>query len=131
MLANLPDEVLRYYSTTQYNMRQAAADLVLHGRTIPAGDNVILLRGAANRDERKFADPDVFDLRRPDSAHHIGFGEGATFCIGAALARLEVQIALGALLDRIGEFRVTRWEQQTTVLMWGPAAVEVEYAPVA
>ena len=127
LLANLPDEVLRYYSTTQYNARQAVVDIDLHGRRIPAGANIILLRGAANRDERRFPQPDTFDLRRPDSAHNLGFGEGPTFCVGAMLARMEVQIAFAALLDRIGEFRITHWEQQRTVLVWGPAAVEVEY----
>ena len=129
LLANLPDEVLRYYTTTQYNARQAAVDVEVRGTTIPRGAIVVLLRGSANRDGRRFSEPDTFDLRRPDSAQHVGFGEGATFCTGAMLTRIEVQVAFAALLDRIGEFRITRWEQSPTRLFWGPAAVEVEYDP--
>lgn len=129
LLGNLPDEALRHYSTTQYNPRQAADDLRVRGVTIPRGAGVILLRGAANRDERQFPDPDRFDLRRANSATHIGFGEGATLCTGAALARIEVRIAFRELFKRFGPFSLTRFEQGPTKLFWGPQALEVEYAP--
>jgi len=126
----LPDDALRYYSTTQYNIRQAAATIELHDTKIPEGAIVMLLRGSANRDERRFADPDTFDLRRPDSAAHVGFGEGPTSCTGAMLARVEVQVAFRAL-QRLGEFRITRWDPGPTKLFWGPRAVEVEYQPAS
>ncbi|MFE5302346.1 cytochrome P450 [Streptomyces sp. NPDC056632] len=129
LLGNLPDEALRHYSTTQYNSRQAADDLRVRGVTIPRGAGVILLRGAANRDDRQFTDPDRFDLRRTNSAAQVGFGEGATFCTGAALARIEVRIAFRELFKRFGSFSLTRFEQGPTKLFWGPQALEVAYAP--
>ncbi|RSS75546.1 cytochrome P450 [Streptomyces sp. WAC06614] len=128
LLHNLPDEVLRYYSTTQYNTRQTTEDLTLHGVRIPAGATVVLLRGAANRDGRQFPDPDRFDLRRTNSATHTGFGEGATLCTGAALSRLEVRIAFRELLRRCGPgLRISRFEAGPTKLFWGPRVLEVEY----
>jgi cytochrome P450 len=129
LFANLPDEALRHYSTTQYNLRQAATTLEPHDTRIPEGSMVLLLRGAANRDERRFADPDTFDLRRPDSAAHVGFGEGPTSCTGAMLARVEVQVAFRELVRRLGEFRIARLDPGPTKLFWGPRAIEVEYQP--
>jgi cytochrome P450 len=128
LLDNLADETLRYYSTTQYNSRQTTDVVELHGVSIPAGANVILLRGSANRDERRFAEPDRFDLERPDSGRHVGFGEGATFCTGAALARAEVRIAFRALFERIGDFAVTHRESNPTKLFWGSQAIRIEYS---
>lgn len=127
LFGNLPDEAVRYYSTTQYNTRQASHRLELHGAVIPQGANVILLRGAANRDERHFPGPDTFDLRRRDSATHVGFGEGATFCTGAILARVEVRVAFRELLKRFSEFHIARWDFGPTKLFWGPRAADIEY----
>ena len=125
---NLPDEAVRYYTTGQYTPRETADDVVVAGTPVPAGSRVILLRGSANRDERHFADPDVFDLRRPNSADHVGFGEGLTVCIGAGLARLELQVAIRALLERVNPLRITRWVQRPSKLIWGPSEVVLEYA---
>src|SRR5262249_29255476 len=82
---NLADEALRFYSTGQYTVRDAAEDVVVAGRTIPEGAKVVLLLASANRDERHFAGAERFDLRRPNSADHLGFGEGPTRCTGARL----------------------------------------------
>jgi cytochrome P450 len=125
---NLADEAVRYQPPGQYTPREAAADVVVGGTRIPEGARVILLRGSANRDERRFADPDAFDLRRPNSADHVGFGEGATVCIGAGLARIELQVAIRQLLERITPVRITRWVQRPSKLIWGPSEVVLEYA---
>ncbi|MGW2014957.1 cytochrome P450 [Streptomyces sp. NPDC001927] len=129
LLDNLADEALRHYSTTQYNLREAAEDIELHGVRIPAGSRVVLLRGAANRDPRQFPDPDRFDLRRRNSATNVGFGEGATHCTGAALARLEVRIAFRELLRRCGTFEIAHFRTGPTKLFWGPRALSVAYGP--
>ncbi len=76
-----------------------------HGVVIPEGSKVLLLNGSANRDPREFDDPDAFDVRRRIT-RHITFGYGAHFCLGAALARLEGQIALASTLARFPEWEI-------------------------
>jgi len=124
---NLADETLRYYTSPQYNPRETAEPVELHGVTLPADAQVALLRGSANRDERRFADPDSYDLRRPDSAQHVSFGEGWTYCPGAMLTRLQIRAAFQALLARVGDISITRWERAPSVIIWGPRLVEVEF----
>jgi pimeloyl-[acyl-carrier protein] synthase len=128
LYANLADEAVRYYPTGQYTPREAAADVVVGGTAITEGSRVILLRGSANRDERRFEDPDAFDLRRPNSADHVGFGEGPTICLGEGLARIQVEVAVRQLLARLTPVRLTRWVQRPSKLIWGPSEVELEYA---
>lgn len=94
------EEVLRYDGPTQAMVRVALEDITVHERRIRRGDRVFLLLNAANRDPRRFADPDRLDIRRPDN-RHVAFGAGPHFCLGAPLARLEAQIALPALLTRL------------------------------
>ncbi len=78
-------------------------DVTLHATTMSRGDSVLLLFGSANRDERAFTDPDIFDIgRKPE--HQVAFGRGIHFCLGAALARMEARIALRALLSRLPEW---------------------------
>ena len=69
------------------------------------GEKVLLLFGSANRDERAFPDPDVFDIERT-CEHQVAFGRGIHFCLGAALARMEARIALNALLDKVPDWEV-------------------------
>jgi cytochrome P450 len=93
------EELLRYHSPVQGLSRTLTRDIVLHNTMMRSGESVLLLFGSANRDERMFPDPDVFDIdRKPD---HLAFGRGVHFCLGAALARLEARIALTALLRRL------------------------------
>lgn len=100
------EEVLRFHNSTQYMHRTAARDVDIHGETISEGDSVILLIGAANRDEREFGpDAATFDIdRRPD--HHISFGYGAHFCLGAGLARMEGKVALEVIHARMPDYEV-------------------------
>lgn len=93
------EEILRWASSTPYNRRTATRDVVVGGQTIGAGDKLTLWWASANRDSAVFAEPFRFDIRR-DPNPHLAFGHGAHFCLGATLARLEMQIVFDALLDR-------------------------------
>jgi cytochrome P450 len=100
------EETLRWESPVQYASRETTQPTVLSGVELPAGAQILLALGSANRDEHRFADPARFDLhRRPQD--HFAFGFGRHFCAGAHLARLEARIALNALLDRLPDLRIT------------------------
>jgi len=102
----LPDaieEMLRLDPPAQLHARTTTRDVELRGVTIPADSRVMLLWGAANRDEREFPEPDRFDIDRA-STRHLGFGVGPHFCLGASLARLEARAAFSELLQRAPEF---------------------------
>jgi cytochrome P450 len=100
------EETLRYWPPSQYQGRTATRDVTKHGRTIPAGDRVIVVTGAANRDERVYPDPDRYDVgRRPDQ-QPLGLGHGIHFCLGAALARLEGRVGIEELLRRFPDYQV-------------------------
>jgi cytochrome P450 family 142 subfamily A polypeptide 1 len=91
------EEMLRWVTPIQNMNRTATRDVVLRGRTIRAGQKVLLLYPSANRDERVFADPFRFDVTR-DPNPHLAFGVGAHFCLGASLARLELRVLFEELL---------------------------------
>ena len=93
------EEILRWASSTPYNRRTATRDVVIGGETIRAGDKVTLWWASANRDEAVFASPFELDVGRAPNPH-LAFGHGAHFCLGAALARLEIRVVLEALLGR-------------------------------
>ena len=93
------EEVLRIDSPVQLTVRYSTRPVTIGGVDIPAGAELVLLLGAANRDPARFGEPDVFDPDRPANAP-LSFGAGAHYCLGAPLARLEAQIALPALLRR-------------------------------
>jgi hypothetical protein len=108
--ARVPDwveETLRYDTSSQMLARVTTTDVTLHGRTVPAGDRVLLLAGSANRDERAFAEPDRFALDRDREAAGIAsFGVGRHFCLGASLARLEARVVLEELVDRVASYDI-------------------------
>lgn len=99
------EEVLRYRPSFTQVGRVTMADTDVAGQVIPADAIVTPWLLSANRDEREFADPDRFDIRR-DGNHHLAFGHGIHFCIGHLLARLEGRVAVGALLDRYAEMQL-------------------------
>jgi hypothetical protein len=99
-IAGWIEETLRYDSPAQVVARLAARDLDLHGGRVPAGAQVLLLPGSANRDDRVFPDPDRYDLGR-DTRKLISFGSGRHFCLGAPLGRLEAKVALEQLVARV------------------------------
>lgn len=97
------EEILRYDTTVQLIHRVAKEDLEFNGSLIKAGQDVYMWLGSANRDPEVFPDPDRFDITRQHN-QHIGFGYGIHLCLGAPLARLEVQIALKSILERLPKF---------------------------
>ena len=99
------EESLRFNTSAQRFKRAATRDVSLHGKTIRAGDKVVLAFGSANRDERKFPNPDVFDIdRRP--LGHLGFGSGKHFCLGAQMARLVTEVAMRRFLARVPDYHL-------------------------
>jgi cytochrome P450 len=103
--ATAVEELLRFESPVQYQVRTATAAAELHGTTIPAGDAVALLWGAANRDERRWERPDELDLTR-EPRRNLAFGEGIHHCLGAPLARLQGRIVLEETLRAMPEYRL-------------------------
>jgi cytochrome P450 len=99
------EEIVRFESPIQQLARTAACDTTLHDVEIPAGERVALIYGSANRDERRFEDPDRFDVTRP-KLRHLGFGEGIHHCLGAPLARLEAKVALEEILPRFPAYEL-------------------------
>jgi cytochrome P450 len=105
LIPNVIDEALRFEPTGHAIARYVTQDVDYHGTTIPAGSPILLLMAAANRDPRRYADPDVFDIHRED-IQHLTFGFGLHFCLGASLARLEGRVALDEILNRFPEWEV-------------------------
>ena len=105
LAASASEEILRFESSLTMTYRTAFADTTFGGRTIAAGQRVMAMLGAANRDPRVFKDPDVFDITR-DGPRHLTFGGGIHFCVGAELARLEGEIGLATLAKRLPTMRV-------------------------
>ena len=99
------EEFLRFESPGPRNTRIALEDLQIGGQVIDKGQSVFLMVSGANRDPQKFPDPDRLDIHRVPN-HHLAFGYGPHFCLGAPLARLEGQIAVAALLGRLPNLRL-------------------------
>jgi cytochrome P450 len=100
------EEALRWATPLQHAARTASREVTLHGMTIPAGGRVVLVYGAANRDERQFPDPDKFLVTR-GRVRHLAFGEGVHGCLGAPLARLETRVAAEEALPVLGDYQLT------------------------
>ena len=105
LIPNAIEELLRYEPPGPHVARYVIEDVEYYGRTMPAGSALLLMVASANRDERRFADPDRFDIHR-DIGQHVTFGHGAHFCLGAALARLEGRIALDEVLNRFPDWEI-------------------------
>ena len=103
---NAVEELLRYVSPVQGLARTTTRPVELHGVTIPEGDQVLVLYGSANHDERVHPDPERFDLDRESTKAHWAFGHGLHYCLGNAVARLEIQTSLRILVERIGDWDV-------------------------
>ncbi len=99
------EETLRYDNSTQALARTVTCDVELHGEKLREGDRLLLLIGSANRDERVFEDPDVFDVMRNTTAM-LSFGNGTHFCLGASLARLEARVALEEIQARLPDYEI-------------------------
>ena len=115
------DETLRFEPTGPHVARYVARDFTYDGTTVPAGSAMLLLFGAANRDERRYRLPDTFDIHR-DNISHLTFGKGVHYCLGANLARLEGRVALDEVLNRWPEWEIdydtARLAPTSTVRGW-------------
>ncbi len=110
------EEVLRYEPPVHFGARFAAEDTEIDGVPVAKGASVLVLMGAANRDPRRFPDPDVFDPRRPDN-QHLAFSAGPHFCLGAALSRVEGNLALPRLLQRFPKIAIAAEPGERNQLM--------------
>jgi cytochrome P450 len=117
LLGAFIDEVLRYESPFRGHYRHVLTDCTLAGTELRAGQRLLLLWGAANRDPRQFVSPNEFRLDRSATRSHLGFGKGLHFCVGAALARLEARTVLGRLLTR------TTWVEAPRPPDWLPSVL--------
>jgi cytochrome P450 family 142 subfamily A polypeptide 1 len=132
--ARLPvavEEFVRWVTPILNMRRTATRDTELHGRRLREGDEVLLLYGAANRDERVFSDPQRFDVKR-DPNPHLAFGFGTHFCLGASLARLELRVAFEALLARLPDLRLAPGAEPRltpNAFTRGLASLPLEFTP--
>lgn len=126
LIGSAVEEFLRYDSPVQMTDRVATVDCEIAGQPIRRGTVVGLLLGAANRDPARFAEPDRLDIGRQDN-HHVSFGHGAHFCIGAALARVEAQIVIATLLRRFpdcdGDRNPKQWKR--SIVLRGPTTLRL------
>ncbi|GIW42994.1 MAG: cytochrome P450 [Candidatus Binatia bacterium] len=122
------EETLRWESPVQYVSRETTAETELNGTVMRKGMMVSVALGSANRDERRYPDPDKFDLFR-DTEGHLAFGFGRHYCAGSHLARLEARIALEVLLDRLADLARDRsFEDRVVGLAFrSPNALHVKY----
>jgi cytochrome P450 len=128
LLPRAVEELLRWDSPGQLTIKLAKTKLELGGVCIPAGAAVCGVLGAANRDPAQFPDPERLDLGRAEN-RHLGFGQGAHFCIGAPLARIEAQVAFGSLLRRLPGLRAVPGGEvrQPGVVLRGLKSLQVAF----
>ncbi len=138
LIPDAVEEAIRLATPLQLVGRTTAREVTLHGVTIPAGGRVVLVYGAANRDEHRFTEPDRFDVTR-GRFRHLGFGEGMHGCLGAPLARLEAKVALEEALPALGDYTIAappeRYRTTPNMYVWDhlhlsfPVAGEHEHHP--
>lgn len=127
---NAVEEALRLDPPVTYHQRLAKQDVVLGGAQLERGDTVQLMFGAANRDPDVFADPDAFDLERPNASRHLGLGRGIHFCVGAPIGRLEAKVALEVLTARVPTLRLDPErpaEREDHVMLSGLASLPLRW----
>ncbi len=134
-------ETLRYSPPVHIIMRTALADVQMSGGVLPADAPVMCFIGAANRDERRFANPDRFDIFRKDldlerafsgGANHFAFALGRHFCVGSILAKTEVQVATNLLLDAMTNLRLLEGSPpEIGSFVRAPRTLKLGFAPAA
>ena len=128
LITSAVEELLRYDGPVQRTARIPSEDIVINGRTIGKGEMVMPFIGAADRDPVQFPDPDYLDIGRTDN-RHIAFGWGIHFCLGAPLARLEGQIAIGTLVHRLPKLALAtdKPEHRQSLTLRGLASLPVSF----
>jgi cytochrome P450 family 142 subfamily A polypeptide 1 len=104
------EEFIRWVTPILNMRRTATEDHEIHGQTVRAGDELVLMYSSANRDERVFDDPDTLDVTREHN-HHVAFGFGTHFCLGASLARLEIRVLFEELVQRVPKLHLAAGAQ--------------------
>lgn len=129
---NAVEEILRFDSPVQRTARRAHRDTELHGVPVRQGEVVVVLLGGVNRDPRVFTHPDRFDIHRTNARDHVSFSSGIHYCLGAALARMEGEVALRRLFERLPEL-VPAGEphRRSTRILRGYDAMPVRAQPAA
>jgi cytochrome P450 len=131
VIPNLVEEVLRLTSPTANMWRKAKKASVLGGVEIPEDSMILLRYASANRDEKRFEDPDRFDVRRHNAGEHLAFGHGVHFCLGAMLARKEMDLAFRKLLGRLDGLRLAPGHEaprhKPSVLLRGLAELHIAF----
>ncbi|CAM5322136.1 cytochrome P450 family protein [Streptomyces fumanus] len=135
LLATGVEELLRFDGPVELaTWRYATRPVTLAGQQISAGDPVLVVLAAADRDPARFADPDTLDLARRDN-QHLGYGHGIHYCLGAPLARLEGQVALATLLTRLPDLQLAtdpaELRRRGGLIMRGLRTLPVSYTPVS
>src|SRR2546423_254880 len=132
LITDAVEEAIRLATPLQLVGRTTSRSVTLHGVTIPAGGRVVLVYGAANRDERRFLEPDRFDVSR-GRFRHLGFGEGMHGCLGAPLARLEAKVALEEGLPVLGDYTIAappvRYRTTPKMYVWDNLHLAFPVAP--
>ena len=131
LLPSAVDEILRWSSPVRVLRRVAMRDTELRGKKLRAGDSVLLMYGSANRDEEVFADPFAFRVDRSPN-EHITFGLGPHYCLGANLARMEIETVFRALLERLPDLRLAsgaRVREARNPILWAIEEMPVEFTP--
>ena len=125
------EEFIRWDPPLQLFERWVLTDGVeVAGIPIPRGERIAMLFGAANRDARVFADPERFDVGRANAAEHIGFGGGIHSCIGAPLARIELEAAVASIVDHVAHFQLTEEPKRTgNFVIWGLEELQLMLEP--
>jgi len=135
-------ESFRYTAPTHMVPRQTREEVEVSGGVLPAGAEVVCFLGSANRDERRFANPDRFDIHRPEAdpkraftgaADHLAFGGGRHFCLGAVLSRFEIEVALNRIFDALPDLQLADETPPPDVGLFlrGPATLPVRFSTPA
>jgi cytochrome P450 len=127
---NAVEEIARYDTPTHFFLRVTTRDTELAGQHLPAGAEVALCLAAANRDETAFDRAEEFDITRPAQSQHVVFGHGAHYCLGAGLARRQIEISLRALTARLPDMRLVPDQQisfRRSLSHRGPLSLQVEW----
>ena len=122
------EEFIRWVTPIHNMCRVATEDVEVAGETVRAGDQVVLMYPAANRDPAHFDDPERLDVTRHPN-HHLAFGFGTHFCLGSSLARLEIKVFFEELLDRVAGLSVIEGsvEEMPNAFVFGLASAHMEF----
>ena len=140
LIPDFVEEGLRFKSPTKVNFRMARVSTQVGGIDIPAGSSLVLLLGAADRDERRFECPAEFHPDRPNAGQHVAFGRGRHSCPGGPLVRSESRITVNRILDRLDDIRISEshhgpphgrhFQYTPSYIMQGVEALHLEFAPL-